>query len=69
MNYKIGLIAMLAFIVLIFLAQNMEVVTVHFLFWAMSMSRAVLLFFSVFIGFMIGWFLHSYIAYSNRKRH
>ncbi|HNZ64235.1 MAG TPA: LapA family protein [Smithella sp.] len=69
MNYKIGLIAILAFIVLIFLAQNMEVTTVRFLFWSISMSRAVLLFFSVLIGFMIGWFLHSYISYSNRKRH
>ncbi len=68
MNFKIGLIAILAFIVLIFLAQNIEVLTVHFLFWEMSMSRAVFLFFSVLIGFMIGWFLHSYISYSNRKR-
>lgn len=68
MNFKIGLIAILAFIVLIFLAQNVDVVKVSFLFWEISMSRAVLLFFSLLIGFITGWFLHSYILYSNKKK-
>ena len=68
MSYKIGLVAILALIVLIFLAQNFEVVTVNILFWEMSMSRAVLLFFSLLVGFIIGWFLHSYLSYRKDKK-
>jgi len=68
MSFKVGLIAILAFIVLIFLAQNTEVVKVSFLFWEMSMSRAVLLFFSLLIGFVAGWILHSFLSYRKNKR-
>jgi lipopolysaccharide assembly protein A len=68
MNFKMGLVAILALIVLIFLAQNIEVVKVSFLFWEISMSRALLLFFSLLIGFMIGWFLNSYLSYRKDKK-
>jgi putative membrane protein len=68
MSFKIGLVAILAFFVLIFLAQNTEVVKVSFLFWEMSMSRAVLLFFSLLTGFITGWFLHSYLSYRKDKK-
>lgn len=68
MSYKMVIVAILALLVLIFLAQNIEVVTVSFLFWEMSMSRAVLLFFSLLIGFIIGWFLHSYMSYRKDKK-
>ena len=68
MSYKIGLVAILALIVLIFLVQNIEVVTVSFLFWEMSMSRAVLLFLSLLIGFIIGWLAHSFLSYRKNKR-
>jgi lipopolysaccharide assembly protein A len=68
MSFKVGLVAILALIVLIFLAQNYEVVTVNILFWEISMSRAVLLFFSLLTGFIIGWFLHSYLSYRKKKR-
>jgi len=68
MSFKIGLVAILALIILIFLAQNFEVVTVNILFWEISMSRAVLLFFSLLTGFIIGWFLHSYLTYRKNKK-
>jgi uncharacterized integral membrane protein len=68
MNFKIGLIAILALFVIIFLAQNIEVVKVSFLFWEVSMSRAVLLFFSLLIGFIVGWILHSFLSYRKNKR-
>jgi lipopolysaccharide assembly protein A len=68
MSFKIGLVAVLALIVLIFLAQNYDVVTVKFLLWDLSMSRAVLLFFSLLIGFIAGWILHSFLSYRKRKR-
>jgi len=68
MNFKIGLVAILALLALIFLAQNIEVVTVSFLFWEMSMSRSVLLFFPLLSGFIIGWFLHSFLSYRKDKK-
>jgi lipopolysaccharide assembly protein A len=68
MSFKIGFIAILVLVVLIFLAQNVEVVKVSFLFWEISMSRALLLFFSLLIGFIIGWFLNSYLSYRKNKR-
>ena len=68
MNFKITLVVILVCLTLIFLAQNIQVVTVSFLLWEVSMSRAVLLFFSLLIGFIIGWFLHSYLSYRKYKK-
>jgi uncharacterized integral membrane protein len=68
MNFKITLVIILALVALIFLAQNINVVMVSFLFWDISMSSAVLIFFSLLIGFILGWFLHSYLSYRRDKR-
>ncbi|HUH66567.1 MAG TPA: LapA family protein [Syntrophales bacterium] len=63
MNLKFVLILILAGIVIIFITQNVAVVEVRFLFWNMSMSRALLIFFLLIIGVALGWFLHSYVVY------
>lgn len=63
-----GFAAVLVFLALIFVVQNIEVVTMKFLFWELSMARAVLLIFSLLIGFIIGWILHSYMAYRKNKK-
>jgi len=68
MNFKIGLVAIFAMLALIFMVQNIEVMTVHFLFWQLSMSRAIFLFFILLIGFIIGWFLHSFVSYRQKKK-
>jgi uncharacterized integral membrane protein len=68
MNFKITLVVILACLALIFVAQNIELVTLRFLFWEISMSRAILLFFSLLIGFIIGWFLNSYLSYRKDKK-
>jgi uncharacterized integral membrane protein len=68
MNFKITLVVILVCLALIFVAQNIQVVTVSFLFWEISMSRAVLIFFALLIGFIIGWFLHSYLSYRKDKK-
>lgn len=67
MSYKLALGAILILLVLIFLVQNTEVVKVSFLLWDISMSRAILLFFSLLIGFIIGWFLNSFLSYRKNK--
>ena len=68
MNFKITLVVILVCLALIFVAQNIDIVTVSFLFWEISMSRAVLLIFSLLIGFITGWFLNSYLAYRKDKK-
>jgi hypothetical protein len=42
-------------------------VEVSFLFWSVSMSRALLIFFLLMIGFVLGWFLHGYLSYRQSK--
>ncbi len=68
MNFNITLVVMLAVLALIFVLQNIPAVSVSFLFWDISMSRAVLIFFSLLIGFVIGWFLNSYLSYRKDKK-
>ena len=44
-------------VVLIFVAQNTQVVEFRFLVWTISMSRALTLFCTLAIGFVAGWLL------------
>ncbi len=67
MNFKLILIIILTSFVVIFITQNVAVVEVSFLLWSISMSRALLIFFSLSIGFILGWFLHSYLSYRKSK--
>jgi uncharacterized integral membrane protein len=68
MNFKITLVVVLVVLALIFLLQNIAAVSVSFLFWDISMSLAVLIFFCLLIGFVIGWFLKSYLSYRKEKK-
>lgn len=68
MNFKIILVTVLACLALLFVAQNIEVISVRFLFWEISMSRAALTLFSLLAGFIIGWFANSYLSYRKEKR-
>jgi uncharacterized integral membrane protein len=67
MNFKLILIIILTSLVVTFITQNVAVVEVSFLFWSVSMSRALLIFFLLVIGFILGWFLHSYLSYRKSK--
>lgn len=67
MNFKLILIIILASFTVIFLIQNVAAVEVNFLFWYISMSRALLIFFTLIIGFLLGWFLHSFLSYRKSK--
>ena len=44
-------------LVIIFVLQNTQVVEVRFLFWTISMSRALILFGTLAIGLIGGWLL------------
>ncbi len=67
MNIKLVLILFLASLAVIFIAQNVAAVEIVFLYWKVSMSSALLIFFTLMTGFFLGWFLHSYVLYRKYK--
>jgi len=68
MKPKLGIIAVLVFLTLVFLVQNIEVVTVRFLIWNVSLSLAVLIFLLLLIGWVLGWLLRSFAGYQKNKK-
>ena len=67
MNLKLTLILILSSLAVVFIAQNVAVVEIGFLFWRASMSSALLIFFTLTTGFLLGWFLRSYLLYRKAK--
>jgi uncharacterized integral membrane protein len=67
MSFNLMLVLALAGIALLFIIQNVAAVDVNFLLWTVSMSRALLILFTLAIGFLLGWFLHSYAAYRKKR--
>ncbi|MFA7279319.1 MAG: LapA family protein [Sterolibacterium sp.] len=68
MNLKLILILLLSSLAVIFVAQNVAVVEIGFLFWRSSMSSALLICFTLMLGFILGWFLHGYLLYRKSRR-
>jgi uncharacterized integral membrane protein len=60
------LIAVLGLVVLfvIVIFQNTEVVKIRLLFWTLSMSRIILLLFSLLVGFVVG----VYVMWRGKRR-
>jgi len=67
MNFKLTSILILSSLAVIFIAQNVAVVEIGFLFWSASLSSALLIFFTLMIGFLLGWFFHSYLLHRKSK--
>ena len=67
MNLRLTLVLILGSLAVIFIAQNVAMVEIGFLYWRTSMSSALLIFFTLMIGFLLGWFLHSYLLYRKSK--
>ncbi len=55
MQWKFWLVIAALFLLVIFVAQNYEKVEIRFLFWAFTTSRAIVLFFTLITGMVIGW--------------
>ena len=53
----IGLIVLLL-VLLIFALQNIQTVTLRFLFWQAETSAVLSILFSFLIGFLVGWLIH-----------
>ena len=60
MKYKLILSIVMAGMSVLFIIQNVPSVEVTFLFWTLSMSRALLMSLILSIGIILGWLLHSY---------
>lgn len=67
MNYKLIFILTLAVLAVLFIIQNVAMVEVQFLFWAMRMPRSLLIFALLAIGILIGWFLHGHLNHQKGK--
>lgn len=64
MNARIYFGLLLLLLVVIFIVQNAVAVDIQFLFWKLSMSRSLMIFFVLAIGFVIGWIT---AGYSHKK--
>jgi lipopolysaccharide assembly protein A len=67
MSFKLTLILILSSLAVLFIAQNSNVVEISFLFWRVSLSSALLIFFTLMTGFVLGWSMHSYVLYRRSK--
>lgn len=67
MNFKLLLILLLSSLAVLFIAQNVALVEVSFLFWRVSLSSALLIFFTLLFGFVLGWFLHGHLVYRRAR--
>ncbi|MGA7298296.1 MAG: lipopolysaccharide assembly protein LapA domain-containing protein [Rhodanobacteraceae bacterium] len=66
MSGKLILSLILIATAIVFVAQNTDIASLHFLFWTLSMSGALLYVLLLVAGALIGWLLHSY-ALHRRK--
>lgn len=64
---KIFSILALIIIAAIFITQNVIVVDVNLLFWPFKISLALLIVINLLIGFLLGWFIKSYLNYKRSK--
>ncbi len=54
-------------LVALFVSQNVAIVEIRFMFWQVSMSRSLLIFFLLAIGIMVGWLMHSLFVHRSNK--
>ena len=67
MNIKLVLLLILSTLSVIFVAQNIAAIEVRFLFWSASISSSLLIFFTLLLGFLLGWYLNDYLRYRKYK--
>jgi uncharacterized integral membrane protein len=67
MNFKLTLVVIISSLALLFIAQNTAVVEIRFLFWRAPISSALLIFFTLLTGFVLGWAIHGYVLYRKSR--
>lgn len=61
------IIGVLVLVVLIVILQNTDIVTLHFLFWELTISQVLLIPLVLLLGFVIGMLTYSLIARRRRQ--
>lgn len=67
MNIKLMLVMVLMLLTVIFIVQNVNVIEIRFLFWAIEISRSLLIFLLLAVGFLTGWLLNGYLRLRKTK--
>lgn len=66
-NLKLIISLLLTGFIVLFITQNVAIVEIRFMFWEVSMSRSLLIFFLLAVGIIVGWLLNSYMAHRSGK--
>jgi putative membrane protein len=67
MNIKLIFGLMLAGFTVLFIIQNATVVQIRFLYWTLSLSHSLLIFFILAFGIFIGWLLHVFFMHRQQR--
>jgi uncharacterized integral membrane protein len=67
MHVKLALLLVLVGLGVLFIIQNATVADVRFLFWTLSLSLSLLVFFLLTLGIIVGWLLHSYFLHRRNR--
>ncbi len=68
MKPKMVAILILAILLTVIVVQNSNVAELHLLFWKLSMSMIILIFFVAIIGFAMGYLAHHFIGERKRNK-
>ena len=68
MNTKLIVALCLVLLIILFTIQNAEIVTIQFLFWKLSVSRVLMIFFVFTIGVAVGWITSIWSRHRRSKR-
>ncbi|RKZ09609.1 DUF1049 domain-containing protein [Candidatus Fermentibacteria bacterium] len=68
MKPKMAIVLILFILLTVVVIQNSNAADVHLLFWKISMSMIILIFFAALIGFVIGYLTHHFIMERKRNK-
>jgi len=68
MNSRLILTSILIGFAILFIIQNVDIVSVHFFSWTLSMSGALLFLLFLALGVVLGWLLHSYSIHRKKAQ-
>ncbi len=67
MPVKTIVFIVIAILIVIFTIQNTQVIDMQFFLWKASISRALIILSTLFIGIILGWLL-TWMGYSRKRR-
>jgi len=68
MKPKMVIVLILFILLTVIIIQNSNAADVHLLFWKISMSMIILIFFAALIGFVIGYLAHHFVMERKRNK-